>query len=68
MKKQHEPTVAQVIFKDKDIITYRPEGMSTEEYKLHRRVQNRVIKDLFRKPSNPEITRLMGIRFKYNSH
>jgi hypothetical protein len=68
MKKQNDPTIAQVIFKDKDIITSRPEGMSTEEYKLHRRIQKRVIKDLFRKPSNPKIANAMGIKFKYNSH
>lgn len=68
MKKQHEPTVAQVIFKDKDIITYRPEDMSMEEYRMHRGVQGKVISKLFRKDSNPKITSAMGIRFKYNSH
>lgn len=40
---------AQIIFKDAQIITARPEEMPYEEYKILQRIQSKVMKLLFRK-------------------
>lgn len=42
-------TPAQIIFKDKDILTARPEGMDYESYRILRGTANKVIKKLFPK-------------------
>lgn len=58
MKKEHKETVAQILFKDKQILTARPEDMPFEEYKLLRYTQSLVLKRMFREcPSR----KLMGI-------
>jgi hypothetical protein len=68
MKKQNKPTVAQEIFKDKDILTSRPEGMEYEHYRILRVVTNRVIKKLFAGNCDSKITSQMGLRRGYNQH
>lgn len=49
MKEEDYITPAKAIFKDKEILVARPEGMSYEEYKFLRTTQNKVIKKLFAK-------------------
>jgi len=47
---RREPlTPAQILFKDKKILTERPEGMSFEDYRILQAGQNRLLKRLFRK-------------------
>ncbi len=61
-------TPALVIFKDKSILTERPEDMDYESYRNLRRITNKVISKLFKSPNNPKITSSMGIRINYNQH
>jgi len=49
MKKNNPKTPALVIFKDKNILNERPEGMPYEDYKIIRKQQSEVIKRLFKK-------------------
>ena len=46
MKKQQITTPAMSIFKDNKILNKRPEGMSFEDYKVLRKIQSKVIKQL----------------------
>lgn len=43
-KKENSPTLAQIVFKDKQLILERPENMSFDEYRILRRHQCEVIK------------------------
>lgn len=47
-KKENTPTLAQIIFKDKQLILERPENMTMEEYRILRRHQCQVIKKVTR--------------------
>lgn len=42
-------TDAMIIFEGKQLITKRPEGMSTDEYKFTRKTQELILKELFRR-------------------
>lgn len=53
-KFRHTPiTPASVIFKDKQLLTNRPEDMPYEDYRILRKMQNEVIKKLY--PKNVKI-------------
>lgn len=64
----NEPTRAQKIFADKELLLERPDGMDFEVYKVFRATQTRLIKDLFRSKPSRKIARLMTITPGYNSH
>lgn len=70
MKKDHGEyrTPMQILFKDKDILTKRPEGMEIEEYKILRRIQTEVMKQLIKRPPSRRISSLMPTRIGYNYH
>lgn len=68
MKKEYPESVAQLLFKDKKIITERPESMSLEEYRVVRGYQTKVLQVMFPKPANQKIQAAMGIRHGYNQH
>jgi hypothetical protein len=44
MKKEHPPTSAQQLFEKLEILTKRPEDMPYEDYKVLRKVQQKLIK------------------------
>lgn len=48
LTKEESPTLAQIIFKDKQLILSRPEGMSMEDYRILRKHQCQVIKKVTR--------------------
>jgi hypothetical protein len=52
-------TTAQLMFHNKDLIIERPEGMTQEEYKAVRYLQNSIIKKLFRHKPSRRIANLM---------
>lgn len=53
-------TEAMQIFEGKQIITFRPDDMSSEDYRLIREGQNRVIKALFPKAPNRKLVGLIS--------
>lgn len=67
MKKEYPESVAQILFKDKKILTNRPPEMNLTEYKVIRRYQTQVLKVMFPKPSNGKILAAMGVRKSYNT-
>lgn len=68
MKKEYPESVAQILFKDKKILTERPEEMNLEEYRIIRNYQTKVLQVMFPKPSDSKILAAMGIRHRYNQH
>jgi len=63
-----EDSTAQIVFKDKEIITRRPDNMSYEEYKILRKIQTTVLKVLFKKSPLARVSRLMSTKIGYNDH
>jgi hypothetical protein len=61
-------TPAMILFKDRDIITKRPEGMEYGAYKFLRTHQKKVIDMLFKSKPSRKVQRLMPIRIGYNYH
>jgi len=59
-------SAAQQVFHDKDMIIARPAEMAYDEYKIMQRIQNRVLRIIFRKPAprRPTIPQRLG----YNLH
>jgi hypothetical protein len=53
-------SLATLVFEGKEIITKRPEGMSTEEYRLLRRQQDLILKHVLRKSPNKRLQNIMG--------
>src|SRR5690606_15269491 len=53
-------TLAQEIFGGREMINERPEGMSKEEYRILRKIQSTVLKQLFHKGKSPS-RKLQGI-------
>lgn len=55
----------QLIFHDKDMIVERPTEMDFEEYKIMRRIQNKVLRTLIRRPTprRPTIPQRLGYNF-----
>lgn len=53
-------TPAMSIFKDKQLITKRLEGMTKEEYKFLRKLQTKILHSLFRKGHSPS-RKLSGV-------
>lgn len=46
-------TAAQQIFEGKKMLLERPEGMSRDEYRLLRKIESSILKQLFRKGHSP---------------
>lgn len=44
MKKVHNPSLLQQLFKDKEVLTKRPPDMDYQSYKLLLKMQNKIIK------------------------
>lgn len=59
-------SLAQQLFKDKNILTYRPEGMEYNVYRFLRKGQNKILKKLFASKPDPKIARLMETKRGYN--
>jgi hypothetical protein len=65
---QKSETVAQYLFKDKQILTARPEGMDYQQYKALLTMQNRMIRKATASKPSYKIMRLMPLRYGYNEH
>lgn len=57
-------TLAQEIFGGKKIINERPEGMSRDEYRMIRKMQTEILKQLFHKGHCPsrKLSGIMGVK------
>lgn len=53
-------TAAMQIFKDKQMLLARPEGMTRDEYRLLRKIESETLKALFHKGHSPN-RRLIGV-------
>ena len=47
-RKENPLTPAQIVFKDKEVLTSRPEGMDFQSYKILQKHQTRILKKLLR--------------------
>lgn len=56
MKKTHKPTVAQILFKDHNVLAARPEGMTFQEYKVLQYTQKLVLNKMFRHCPDKQLT------------
>jgi len=61
-KKFNFPTQAEKIFKNRQLILARPEGMSMDEYRALRKLQTRTIQSLFPKQFDIKLARAMQPR------
>lgn len=61
-------SVAQHVFRGKEILTKRPAGMDFLAYRILRSHQTKMINKIFAKDPNPKIQQMMGIRRGYNQH
>lgn len=52
---------ASKIFKNKQLLLERPEGMSREEYQFLRKTQTLILKNLFRKSPLRKLQGIMGV-------
>ena len=55
IEKYKEPSLAARIFDGKTLLLERPSGMVFEEYKAMRRVQSKLLRELFKKPNDRRI-------------
>jgi hypothetical protein len=60
-KENPNPTLAKILFQDKQILNKRPEGMDFKEYQFLRKMQNEVLKRLFRGAPSKRLNGIMGI-------
>lgn len=61
-------TLAQNLFKGKQLLVERPPDMTYNEYRQLLAVQNRTIKKLFRHKPSRNIAKLMPLTLHYNLH
>lgn len=67
-RKEHQPTIAQQLFKDKQLINERPEGMSYIAYKMMREHQTKLLKVLLAGDEDKRLIQAMGGYNRYNHH
>lgn len=67
-RKENPHTIAQLLFKDKQLINERPEGMTYQEYRIMRSHQTKLLGVLLAKEPNGKILLSMGVRRGYNQH
>jgi hypothetical protein len=70
MSKKNESvvTAAMILFKDRQILNERPEGMKFKEYKRLLRMQSNMLNVLHTHKPDRNIAKLMEVNFSYNQH
>lgn len=67
IRKPYPESVAQTLFKDHEILTKRPEGMSFHEYKFLRFTQDLVLKKMFKQGPKRELIGIIPNQTFYNT-